>query len=95
MKRLSLLVLSLIFMVMPVLAQVGMEFGPVESDNVTRFVDFKMMKDGNKVPYFGLTADDCRCFEIVNGDTVELYVDSLVDISSRKLVSKNLTIGYL
>ena len=28
------------------MAQVGMEFGPVESDNVTRFVDFKMMTDG-------------------------------------------------
>ena len=95
MKRLTFLFLLLISLVMPALAQVGMEFGPVESDNVTRFVDFKMMKDGNKVPYFGLTADDCRCFEIVNGDTVELYVDSLVDISSRKLVSKNLTIVIL
>ena len=95
MKRLSLLTLLLIFLFQSARAQVGMEFGPVESDNMTRFVDFKMMKDGNKVPYFGLTADDCRCFELVNGDTVVLYVDSLVDISSRKLVSKNLTIVIL
>ena len=76
-------------------AQVDMEFGSVEASKGIRFVDFKMMRDGKKVPYYGLKPDDCRCFELVNGDTLELHIDSLVDISSRKLVSNNLTIVIL
>lgn len=95
MKRISILLLFLVLLFKPVFAQLEMEFGSVESAKATRFVDFKLMRDGVKVPYFGLNANDCRCFEIVNGDTVELHIDSLVDISSRKLVSNNLTIVIL
>lgn len=95
MKRLSILLLFITLFLRPAFAQVEMEFGSVESTDATRFVDFKLMRDGVKVPYFGLNANDCRCFEIVNGDTIELSIDSLVDISSRKLVSNNLTIVIL
>ncbi len=95
MKRLTILLFFILWIFTPAFAQVGMEFGLVESTNATRFVDFKLMRDGVKVPYFGLKPDNLRCYEIVNGDTVELKVDSLVDISSRKLVSNNLTIVIL
>ncbi len=95
MKRLSFLLFCLTALCSPLFAQVGMEFGSVESTNTTRFVDFKLMQDGKKVPYFGLLSDDCVCYELVNGDTVEMHIDSLIDISNKKLVSNNLTIVIL
>lgn len=67
----------------------------MEATKTNRYVDFKMMHDGKKVPYFGLLGDDCKCYEIINGDTVEIRIDSLVDISSKKQVSNNLTIVLL
>lgn len=95
MKRIALFLFCLVSFCWPLLAQVGMEFGSVESTKTNRFVDFKMMRDGKKVPYFGLLGDDIKCFEVVNGDTVEIHIDSLVDISSKKQVSNNLTIVLL
>ena len=95
MKRLALFLLSLVSFCWPVFAQVDIEFGSVEAAKDNRFVDFKMMRDGKKVPFFGLVGDDIKCFEVVNGDTVEIHIDSLVDISSKKQVSNNLTIVLL
>ncbi|MBO6026744.1 MAG: hypothetical protein J6P73_05810 [Bacteroidales bacterium] len=95
MKRLSLIVICLMAGIWSAFAQVGMEFGTVESSKTNRFVDFKLMKEGKKVPYYGLLSDDCVCYELVNGDTVEIRIDSLVDISNKKLVSNNLTIVIL
>ena len=95
MKRLSILVLCLMAGIMSAFAQVGMEFGSIELRHGKRCVDFKLMQDGQKVPFFGLEADDCVCYEISNGDTIRLRVDSLVDISNKKMVSNNLTIIIL
>jgi hypothetical protein len=80
---------------MPAIAQVDIEFGTIEWRRTGRFVDFKLMRDGKKVPLFGLKPADGRCYELSNSDTVKLHIDSLVDISSRKLVSNNLTIVIL
>ncbi len=95
MKRISLLFLCLAALCWPAFAQVDLGFGTVEATETNRYVDFKMMRDGKKMPYFGLLGDDCKCYEIVNGDTVEIRIDSLVDISSKKQVSNNLTIILL
>ena len=95
MKRISLFLLGLLAFCLSGFAQVGMEFGTVQSEKTNRYVDFKLMRDGNKVPYYGLLSDDCVCYEIVNGDTVEILIDSLVDISNKKLVSNNLSIVIL
>ncbi len=95
MKRISFVFSSLLLFCWSAFAQVEMEFGTVEATKTNRFVDFKMMRDGNKVPYFGLIGDDCKCYELVNGDTVEIRIDSLVDISSDRQVSHNLSIVIL
>lgn len=95
MKHISLVLLCLFSFCWSAFAQVDMEFGSVEWRKGNRYVDFKMMRDGKKVPYYGLKAEDCRCYEIVNGNTVEMRIDSLVNISSRKLVSNNLSIVIL
>ena len=95
MKRIALLLLCLVSFCWPVLAQVDMEFGSVEATKTNRYVDFKMMRDGKKVPFFGLNGDDVKCFEVVNGDTVEILIDSLVDISGDRQVSNNLTVVIL
>ena len=58
MKRLSILVLCLMAGIMSAFAQVGMEFGSIELRHGKRCVDFKLMQDGQKVPFFGLEADD-------------------------------------
>lgn len=95
MKRISLFLLFLLSSCFMAIAQVDMEFGSVESIQGIRYIDFKMMRDGNKVPFYGLLSDDCRCYEIVNSDTLELVIDSLVDISNKRQVSNNLTIVIL
>ncbi len=95
MKRIPLFLFLLTTLCWPAFAQVEMEFGSVEAAKYNRYVDFKMMRDGNKVPFLGLVGDDCQCYEIVNGDTVQICIDSLVDISSKKQVSNNLTIVIL
>lgn len=95
MKRISLVLLCLLSFCLSAFAQVEMEFGSVESTKANRYVDFKMMRDGNKVPFFGLVGDDCKCYEVVNGDTIEIRIDSLVNISSKRQVSNNLSIVIL
>ncbi|MBR4148015.1 MAG: hypothetical protein IKU00_09065 [Bacteroidales bacterium] len=95
MKRIALLLFFIACLFMPALAQVDIEFGKVEWCKAGRFIDFKLMRDGKKVPLFGLKPADGRCYELANSDTVKLHIDSLVDISSRKLVSNNLTIVIL
>lgn len=95
MKRLSLIICFVVGLCSSFFAQNDMEFGVVEPSNTNRYVDFKFMRDGNKVPFFGLTPSDVKCYEIANGDTIALAVDSLVDISDRKCISKNLTIVIL
>lgn len=95
MKRISLVLLCLLSLFWNASAQVDLEFGSVEATKTNRYVDFKMMRDGNKVPFFGLLADDCKCYEVVNGDTLEIRIDSLVDISAKRQVSNNLTIVIL
>ena len=95
MKRLSILVFCLIATFVSAFAQVGMEFGTIELKRGKRCVDFKLMEDGKKVPFFGLEAKDCVCYEMSNGDTVKMNVDSLINISDKKLVSNNLSIIIL
>ena len=80
---------------MSAFAQVGMEFGSIEFARGKRCVDFKLMEDGKKVPFFGLNAEDCICYELSDGDTVKMNVDSLINISDKKLVSNNLSIVIL
>lgn len=74
-------------------AQVDVEFGTMEGR--PRHIDFKLMQDGKKVPYYGLKAEDCVCYELISGDTVAMNIDSLINISNKKLVSNNLTIVIL
>lgn len=97
MKRLSILFLCLFAGFMSTFAQVDVEFGTRGRENGKRCVDFKMMQDGKKVPFFGLQVDDCICYEYNrnNGDTIKIRIDSLIDISSKKLVSNNLSIVIL
>ena len=80
---------------MSAFAQLGMEFGSIELRQGKRCVDFKLMQDGQKVPFYGLETDDCILYEMSNGDTVRLRVDSIVDISDKKMVSNNLAIVIL
>ncbi len=53
------------------------------------------MQDGKKVPFYGLKADDLVCYEMISGDTITMRVDSLIDISKKKLVSNNLSVVIL
>ena len=95
MKRLLFSFLLMVAFCLPSFAQVGVEFGSVEFGQGKRYIDFKLMQDGKKVPFYGLLTDDCVCYELVNGDTVKMRVDSLVNISDKKLVSNNLSIVIL
>ena len=95
MKRLSFLFLFLMAGLMSSYAQLGMEFGSIGLQRGKRCVDFKLMQDGKKVPFFGLETEDCILYEMSNGDTIKLNVDSLIDISDKKMVSNNLTIVIL
>jgi len=97
MRRLSFLFAFLTLLCVSAFAQeeVGVEFGLVKPNKNNRYVDFKFMQDGHKLPYFGLKADDCVCYELSGGDTIKLHIDSLVDISNRKCVSDNLSIVIL
>ena len=74
-------------------AQVDVVFGTMEGR--PRHIDFKLIQDGKKVPYYGLKAEDCVCYELISGDTITMRVDSLINISNKKLVSNNLTIVIL
>ena len=80
---------------MSAFAQLGMEFGSIELRHGKRCFDFKLMQDGQKVPFFGLEAEDCVLYEMSGGDTITLRIDSLVNISDKKQVSNNLTIVIL
>ena len=95
MKRIALLLFFIACLILPAVAQVDIEFGSIEWRRTGRFIDFKLMRDGKKVPFYGLKPTDGRCYELDNSDTIKLHIDSLVDISSRKLVSNNLTIVIL
>lgn len=93
MKRLSFLLLLLVAFIGQSFAQVDIEFGTMEGR--PRHIDFKLMQDGKKVPYYGLKADDCVCYELISGDTITMHIDSLIDISTKKMVSNNLTVVIL
>lgn len=95
MKRLSLFIFCLLAYCVSAFAQVGMEFGNVQMRRGSRCVDFKLMKDGKKVPYYGLKPEDCICYEVMNGETKMMHIDSLVNISTKKMVSDNLTVVIL
>ena len=95
MKRLSFLILFLTATFMSAFAQIDMEFGSLEFKQGKRFLDFKLMQDGKKVPYYGLSANDCNCYEMISGQTYAMSVDSLINISDKKLVSNNLSIVIL
>ena len=89
MKRISLVLLCLLSLFWNASAQVDLEFGSVEATKTNRYVDFKMMRDGNKVPFFGLLADDCKCYEVVNGDTLEMWKMSLHPASSSHICAQS------
>ena len=93
MKRLLFSFLLMVAFIGPSFAQVDVEFGTMEGR--PRHIDFKLMQDGKKVPYYGLKAEDCVCYELISGDTITMRIDSLINISSKKLVSNNLTIVIL
>ena len=93
MKRLLFSFLLMVSFIGQSFAQVDVEFGTMEGR--PRHIDFKLMQDGKKVPYYGLKAEDCVCYELISGDTITMRVDSLINISSKKLVSNNLTIVIL
>lgn len=93
MKRLLFSFLLMVAFIGQSFAQVDVEFGTMEGR--PRHIDFKLMQDGKKVPYYGLKAEDCVCYELISGDTITMRVDSLINISSKKLVSNNLTIVIL
>ena len=96
MKRLSIFIFCLMAGFMSTFAQqVGMEFGTIKFEKGKRCVDFKLMEDGKKVPFYGLGIEDCICYELSNGDTVKMNIDSLINISDKKLVSNNLSIIIL
>lgn len=93
MKRLTFLLLLLVAFIGQSFAQVDVAFGTMEGR--PRHIDFKLMQDGKKIPFYGLKADDLVCYELISGDTISMRVDSLIDISKKKLVSNNLSVVIL
>lgn len=97
MKRLTILFFLLMAGFISAFAQADaeVEFGKVQHKRGGHFVDFKLMKDGKKMSSYGMKANDCICYEVMGKDTVPMTIDSLINISTKKMVSDNLTVVIL